>query len=223
MGADVARAWIFGGGQTPFTFDAVFTERHTRRLTITRNPLEIGNVVTDHSFMEPAELQIEAGVGDFSLRAKDANGNPRTDVFTAAARARSEVAWAMLKNLQASAEPFTVDTGIDRYDNMLVAELSALQDAPSANGLMFTALLQESLFVSTSTVDYPPRAPGKPSRQAAKKTTAGEKQATTPDSAAKQDSILFSFIPKDSPAGVAIGDVNPDSSPALKRLLGPGS
>lgn len=191
----VERAWIIpqsstGSDQKAFSFDAVIRESHHSELEITDNPLETGVVASDHAFMRPLRLDIEAMVGDCWLHALDENGQPVEDVWESGA-GRSVNAFALVQELQRLAEPFSVQTGLRLYTNMVVLTLDADQDAPTATALLFRASLREVIRVTTETVTYPPRKSGKPARQASKKVSAGEKQAVEPSTTAKKQSILF--------------------------------
>jgi hypothetical protein len=150
------------------TFDAVFREDHESALTVTDNPIETGVVVSDHAFMMPARVTINAGVSDTPLRLLG------SDAYAAAVR-RSQRAYDLLVQLQTTAEPFDVQTGLRLYRNMVVLTLRAGQDAASAGVLDFTATLRELIIVNTQAVTYPARS-GKTGRQAGAKKDNGEQQ-----------------------------------------------
>src|SRR5882724_3477664 len=145
---EVKRAFIFPGDgndlnpvNPPWSFDCVLRESHTSDLVITDNPLETGVVASDHAYMAPDRLEIEAAVGDVWLYAlsnvsdlqrslKGTNPIPRVyapDTFSSDG-ARSGTCWRMLKNLQASAVPFTIQTGLDLYTDMVIEHLGSEQE-----------------------------------------------------------------------------------------------
>lgn len=204
------RVWIIGGGQPSFQFDAVVRESHTSELQVTDNPVETGVVVSDHAFMLPAKLEIEACVGDVWLRMRDAGkGTELKPVNTdfawltpapgeGSGASRSATAYQLMIGLQRSAEPFSVQTGLKLYQNMLITSLSADQDKDTSSSLCFRASLREILRVNTQTIVYPPRAPGKTARQAAPKATSGEKQGEQVTDPAKAQTILKSLLGKDA-------------------------
>ncbi len=150
------------------TFDGVFREDHESTLTVTDNPVETGVVVSDHAFMMPARVTINAGVSDTPLHLLDG------DAYVAAVR-RSQRAYELLVALQTAAEPFDVQTGLLLYKNMVVLTLRAGQDAASAGVLDFTAVLREVQIVNTQAVTYPARS-GKTGRQGGAKKDNGEQQ-----------------------------------------------
>ncbi len=191
----IERAWFItnamsGGEQKVFGFDAVIRESHHSELEVTDNPLETGVVVSDHAFMRPDRLEVEAMVGDVWLHALDENGQPVKDTWQSEA-GRSVSAFALIQELQRTAVPFNIQTGLRLYQNMVVVSLDADQDASTASALLFRAQLREIIRATTETVTYPPRKAGKPKRQASKKVSAGEKQAVAPATEAKKQSILF--------------------------------
>jgi len=169
----VQRVWILGDDYLSFSFDTVIRESHTSELEVTDNPIETGSIVSDHAFMKPKRLEIEAAVGDVWLYGQDEVGNPVEDPF-ASNISRSAIAFNLLQDLQAAAEPFSVQTGLKLYTNMVVASLTADQDAETASILIFRASLREVLRVNTRAITYPPRKPGKPHRQASGKVNGGE-------------------------------------------------
>lgn len=203
------RLWIFGPDDTAFDFDCVVREGITTELTVTDNPVETGVVVSDHAFMQPIRLEIEAVVSDnplwngrTSTYVKDSlvlkDGTPRVDVFGDGQR-RSITAYEKIRNLQASAVPFTVVTGLARFPNMVIQSLAVEQDKDSSAVLSFRASLREVIIVSTQTVTYPPRADDKTKRQGSKKKTGGEKKTTDPG--ANGDSIMYGVTPDAVKAG----------------------
>lgn len=202
-----------GASPTVISFDAVIRESHSSELTVTENPVETGVVISDHAFMVPLKLDIEAAVGDIWLHAtydpfRDDNPIDSFDPFRggnvadlapvspnladpfATSTSRSEVAFALLQQIQRSADPFTVQTGLRLYQNMLMTTLSADQDKDLSGFLLFHASLREVIIVNTQTVVYPPRKPGKHARQAAKSVTAGEKQGTPTGDTTDQSAVL---------------------------------
>lgn len=152
-------------------FDATFQEAHISELEVTDNPVETGVVVSDHAFMKPQKLLISAGVSDVILTQRGA------DQF-ASGDSRSQQAFQLLKQLQASAEPFDVQTGLALYHNMLCTAIRTSQDKDTANVFVFEAELREVLIVGTQVVTYPPRKAGTTKRQGSATTQKGEQQGS---------------------------------------------
>lgn len=203
MGVDVRRAWILGGLTPDFSFDCVIKEQHAQELAITEEPLETGVVLTDHVYLRPARLAIEAAVSDVAFHPGEqdpTNPQPNDDPF-ASETSRSIKAYDLLLKLQASGEPFAVQTGLKLYPNMQIASLSGDQEAATASGLLFRAELQQITIASTRTVTFPPRKPGKPARQAAKKVDGGQKDAPKVTEETKAKSVLLSLGQSSDVAG----------------------
>lgn len=128
------------------TFDAVFMEDHTAELAVTDNPIETGALVSDHAFMKPLRVQITAGVSDILTP----TGNPEYG----GGSGRAQTAFQLLCELQASAEPFIVETGLKVYENMVCESVKTAQDVNSASILYFVASLREVLIVETESTNY---------------------------------------------------------------------
>lgn len=160
-------------------FDATFEEVHTSELEVTDNPVESGSSITDHAFMKPYKLRITAGVTNTPFRIQF--GDPFGEGET-----RIKNAFQLLRELQARREPFSVNTGLTPYDNMVVTSLTTPQDKSSANAIAFTVELREVQIVYTQIVEYPTRKPGKATTQASKKKDKGEQQGKGQEAATPQ-------------------------------------
>jgi hypothetical protein len=186
-----ARAWFLADG-TALSFDTNIREMHASELTVTDNPVETGVVVSDHAYMQPDRLDMDARVSDVSIHGvngADPFSSTEIDDFgdvSLSSVSRSQAAWKILTDLQRSAQPFQVQTGLKLYQNMVIISLSGTQDKDTANVLDFHVTLRAIEIVSTQTVTFPPRKPKKPSRTASPKVSSGEKSAdpvTSPQSA----------------------------------------
>jgi hypothetical protein len=119
-------------------FDAFLRVDHISKLNITSHPVQIGAPITDHAFLEPAELTIELKMSDSAVSVvKGQFGNDST---------RSIAAYRILKQLQTERIPVRIVTNIKSYDNMLLETLSVPQDYKTRFGLSVTATFRE-LFV----------------------------------------------------------------------------
>lgn len=219
---DTRRIWIMDDGRPPFMFDAVLREVHRSRLETTDNPVETGVPITDHAFMQPLRLEIEAGVGDVWLRMRetsavdafaveDAGQEENPDDLAPLGPANADVAWLaqdgggdeatriqrafrQIRALQRSAALFKVQTGLELYPDMVLEDFEVEQDKDTGAVLYFRASLKQIIVVSTETVTFPPRKAGKTKRQASKKADNGEKKSKAVDDVNKQMSAAFSFM-----------------------------
>ena len=169
-------------------FDAVFEESHESDLEVTDNPVETGVVVSDHAYMKPLKVTLSAGVSDTPLNpvAKDkfagvSRGEAQTihellpDAFIYDSRPKQ--AFKLLQELQKKAEPFSLQTGLKLYSNMVCTSIRTSQDKDSVNVLVFQAELREVLIVNTKNATYTPKPkPGPTARQTKPKNDRGEQQ-----------------------------------------------
>jgi len=127
-------------------FDAVLKTDHTSKLSATSHPIENGANITDHAFIEPAEILIEIGM-------TDCNGvGVSNDMFKS------------LETLQASRQPITVVTRYKTYRNMLIMSISTPDDFTTMNALRSMIMLREIPVVGTATVEVSERASGQESK-----------------------------------------------------------
>jgi hypothetical protein len=141
--------------------DVVVSESHQSELEITNNPVEFGAEVTDHAYIKPITLSLEAVIGEQGEGIAASEG-----------RTRVAAAWQALRDLQASAEPFDVASGLELYENMLIRALKTERTKDKARVLSFTADLQQVILVDTRTI------PGSDLRQSSLATGSVEKGTT---------------------------------------------
>jgi hypothetical protein len=169
-----------------FTFDAVFKEDHTHEAEITDEPLETGVSCSDHAYMKPYRITISGGVGDVSIH-PDQN-----DPFAGSSRAQN--AFNLLTQLQESFQPFSVQTGLILYENMLIKMIKASQDKDTAGSLVFEAELKFANIISTETITYPPRAAGSTTHQASSQTNKGQQQGSQVTDPKKVQTIALQVL-----------------------------
>lgn len=151
-------------------FDATFNEKHEIEAEITENPVETGVSVADHMFMKPLRVTVSAGVSDIQL-------SPKTNDPFGGGSSRSKAAFDLLTQLQATFEPFDVQTGLKLYKNMVCKSVTCDQDKDTSSAFIFLAELREVIFVTTQTVTIPPPAKGSTARQASPPVQRGTVQA----------------------------------------------
>lgn len=164
-------------------FDSTFSEKHEVSAEITQNPVETGVNVADHMFMKPRRVTISAGVSDVHLSAIT------NDQFSGGS-SRSQAAYNLLTQLQASFEPFNVQTGLKLYENFVVKTITCEQDKDTPYAFVFIAELEEVIFVSTQMVTLPPLASGSTQRQAGTPVQRGNVQPTQVTDPQKQQEIM---------------------------------
>jgi len=177
------RAWILSGGVV-FAFDTVISESHNQEMALPDDPLETGVTVSDHAYLKAATLDVVGIVSDIAFR-------PNT--FASSTTSRSVTAFDLMLKLQASMEPFQVQTGLRLYQNMQIASLGADQNARTGSALLFRASLKQLNFLDTRTVTFPPRQSGKATRTASPKVNGGQKSAAPVTDPQRGTSILKSM------------------------------
>lgn len=121
--------------------DVTVSERHEDELEITGHPVEQGAEITDHAFVKPVRVTIEAGHSD-------SGGSSSGD-------SRSVETYEALLALQKKREPFDLVTGKRVYSNMLIKTLSVTTDISTEHVLMVRAELQEVIITTIQTVEVP--------------------------------------------------------------------
>ena len=121
----------------PVPVDVVVREQHESDLTITTNPVEFGAAVSDHAYVEPKKLMLDAVMA--------------SRVGPAAVGA----AYQSLLRLQEAREPFDIITGLTLYRDMLIERITVNRDSRFATVLYFTAECREVIIVDTETTASP--------------------------------------------------------------------
>lgn len=159
-------------------FDATLREAHTSEIELTENPIELGSEVSDHMYVKPKKLTICAGVSNTTLH------DLVDDQF--AGDSRMQAAFDLLTNLQESGEPFSIQTGLRFYPQMMCLCIRAEQDKDTDDVLYFEADFKAVEIVSTQTVTYTP----KKVRTGTAPKKKGEQQGTQVTDKQKQQSLL---------------------------------
>lgn len=151
-------------------FDAVIKTDHTSKVTATSHPVESGASISDHAFVEPAEISIEVAVSDSEInKGTFGSGN------------RSLKAFSELMKLQKSRQLLTVVTRFRTYRNMLILSVSVPDDYTVMNAFKASLMLREIPIVSTSRVSVTARSTsGSGQSQKSGSTNAGTVQASSP-------------------------------------------
>lgn len=155
--------------------DATVEERYTSKNAITQNPVEYGASVTDHRIRLPDKYIVSGRVSDTPLlQSEDDRWNNGTE------ETRSKSAWALLNELKNNGNPFIIESGLQRYDDMLIETLTSQQSSANANVLDFVAECTQVIIVETQdvVVDFPE--PGTVEEQAIEEADLGNVQAETP-------------------------------------------
>lgn len=170
-----------------FFFDAYLRLDHTRKTKITQHPVETGAAITDHAYVEPAELIIEVGMSDACVSYVQGQFNQK---YT-----RSVSAIDTLWKLQEQRIPMDVLTRLKLYRNMLIEVISVPDDWQTINGLKATVTLREIEVVQVKTVTMNSKASSSKNPQKTATTNKGTQQVTKPNqSVLKQTTNLLKGV-----------------------------
>lgn len=131
---------------TAYVFDGVIRAEHTQKLEYTRNPVQTGAPIADHAYVTPPTVTAE-------IHMSDAMQSYVIDQW-ADADSRSVSAYRTLLRLQASRQPIAIFTRLNQYENMLIADVYAVEEQDTRYGLraMVTFVQILTAYLSTSVV-----------------------------------------------------------------------
>lgn len=127
-----------------YFFDGFITVTHNKQLEITQNPVETGASIVDHSYVKPATLTMKIVVSDAHASLVEGQFS---DSWS-----RAVSAWNVLKQLQEDRIPVSVLTKLDLYENMLIQNLQATDEANTYTTLSADVTLQEIPIARVRTV-----------------------------------------------------------------------
>ncbi len=141
--------------------DAILTESHNSQITLTRNPVEFGAEITDHAIIEPKKVNILAVVSDtkLGLAAFGEIIDFITGLFgtsTTINITRSNAAYSALIQLQEFREPIEVQTKLVLYQDMIITNISTIQDKDTSKVVELNISLEEALIVKTKVTQLEP-------------------------------------------------------------------
>lgn len=164
-----------------FVADVTISEQHTKEADPTENPVEEGVVITDHIDLKPDVVTLHGvvsnnpinlgsalqglAVSGGALVGQQIGGGLGAAIGGTAAGAiigllkspenRALNAYQHLADLQRKRVPFTVITGFEKYDNMMITNISCTRDVKSGQVFDFTATMRQIRIVENKTVKLP--------------------------------------------------------------------
>lgn len=115
----------------------IIDEAGTDKLTVTKQTVQQGAMISDHAYKEPAELSMKIHMND--------NEKPLSEIYD-----------EILK-LQSDRIPFSVVTGKRTYYNMVLSVIGQTTDKYTENILALNLTLQEVLIVEVTPTSVPAR------------------------------------------------------------------
>lgn len=169
--------------------DAVLSETHVNQVRLTKNPIELGADITDHSIVEAKRINIVAQVSDNPLGSAAFGqiidlvtglfGTSTTQNIT-----RSNAAYAAIVQLMEIREPIEIQTKLKLYSDMLITGLSTTQDKNSSRIVLMTLNLEEALITESQIVKLTPKQlkQGSAREQGSSAESKGRQETVTPNS-----------------------------------------
>ena len=150
-------------------FDGILKTEHKSSVKLTQFPIQSGCMGTDHAVVEPASLNIDIMMSDANnirnlnkielintiiqyLKSLVKNSNYVEINSDLNGDGRSVNAWTILRGMQLSRTPITVETRLHDYKNMIIEELSVPDDYKTYTALKCSVRLREIITVGVS--DY---------------------------------------------------------------------
>jgi hypothetical protein len=157
--------------------DVLESESPTYRNTVTQNPTEDGKKVSDNIIREPIELSLNCFISDFPIIT-----GQTTD--TSQGR-RSLSSYFDLLVLRQNMTIFSIQTGLDLYENMAITNFKPTRNASNTNALEFQIDFQEVLKATAKEISVPREkiksTPANAKDQAQSTVNKGAKQTNTAD------------------------------------------
>ncbi len=123
--------------------DAVLTETIEHEAAMTQFPVEIGADISDHLILRPVTYVFQGAVSDHALHWGTTQYN-HTDSTT-----RHLAAYAILRDIWAAREPFTMRHGFLELEDCVLVSFKPVKDADTSNMLIFEARIQQAIIVET--------------------------------------------------------------------------
>lgn len=130
--------------KTVYVFDAVIRVEHEQRLVKTKHPVQTGANISDHAYIEPAEVVMD-------IRMSDAMDS-YTQGQWSGGTSKSVTAYQTMLALQYSRVPLTLTTKLRTYNNMVIEDLSADDTVKTIFGLNFRLRMSEIFVANTALI-----------------------------------------------------------------------
>lgn len=173
------RVQIIQNNQTVIQLDCSVSETHSRESPPTEFPVENGQTISDHVIVKPFALELQGIISDTPIgtagqlltsaattltsslvppagviagAAAVAGGSA---LFTALKKSKtpSVAAFLQLIQLQQNAQPVSILTSLNRYENMWIKNISVPRDNATGKSLVFTVQFVQLLLVSPQSVN----------------------------------------------------------------------
>jgi len=139
--------------------DGVITESTERTMRVTTNPVESGVNIADHVIQEPLRYSMTGVITDTPIGAAAFSQlagsvvDAATGIFgesESSGATRSQQAYNELVALMNAKEIITVDTTLQKYEDLIFESIVVNADKNTANGIHFSASFVQAFIVKTS-------------------------------------------------------------------------
>lgn len=141
----MAEQAVISGGENgsigDLVFDALISENHGVKITLTKNKLEDGSNVQDHAIVEPDSLSMTVFWSDMN------HYDAENKILLGTAREQ----WEALETLAKGLEAVTVVTNLKVYSSMMVTQLGTLKGAQDGIGITCNVTLEPLRLVGLQT------------------------------------------------------------------------
>jgi hypothetical protein len=117
---------------------------HAERLVLTNHPVQGGASISDHAYVEPAELLLDVGFSD-------AQANPTPNAYSGSS-SQSVAAYQLFQSIKNAKVPSTIVTRLCTYMNMVLVEITAPENQETIAAALITLRFRQVLLGSVSTV-----------------------------------------------------------------------
>jgi hypothetical protein len=215
IGTLVKRTVLFyeleAGGKIGFLqLDATVSESHQRIARVTQNEIESGANVADNINLQNEKFQIQGIISEAPLPSNDIRDIALTVqnagfgalsgavgalsgglIPDAGAALKRIVALIQLENFWKNKIPFTVLTGLKKYDDVVITSLTIPVNYKDGNSLRFTAQCEVIRLVESQTIDIPEE---RSNHSKPKKQSIGKKTKSIANLKEQGSSILFDLF-----------------------------
>lgn len=149
-----------------YLVDITKMETHSLEAEVTDHPVEKGSTISDHVRLNPIEITLECLISDtpIGITAQDPSrrlGDIEIEGESAdTLPTPSEDAYAFLKRIRLAREPVTIETSLDRFENMVLTRLTVPRNAQTSGGLTFEVTFKEVVIVENLRVTVRVATPG---------------------------------------------------------------
>lgn len=170
-------AYKTGVKSDSIVFDATVSETHSFSTQVSENPVEKGADVTDHVRAKPAVVKLECYATDNPL-SSNRKKDEKTSIFLGSPKeetGRGLNVFLALEQLKDNGTVCQLFTGLKKYENMVIEEITVPRDSSISRGFKFTISLREVVIVQSQTVQVQ-----KPKKKSAQKKVVAGAQNTKP-------------------------------------------